>query len=452
MSENNDKDQATSTWRLTPIRVVCLVFGVVIVIIGFLADQFGFGQSGSFGIGQLLMVLIGFFGLLIGLLGKGIVDLYRGIAILLLNTFILLAILELVAIIIARSGIIPSYRQEVLETYKELPYYTSQDWTEDYWREAAEAENYRYEPYVVWRHQPFDGLTIHINGEGIRETPGAECGSEAYKVFIFGGSSMWGWGSPDWGTIPAYLQLGLEDRMQKPVCVINFGEDAFVSTQSLIELMKQLQRGNIPDLVIFYDGVNDVYAAYDSGQLGVHSALRDAVEKYEENENPLVKWFKSSRQFQIFERFVRNITSAGSQKNKIHGDDGTEMDNERLAEMIITPYLSNYKMVGALAQENNFEYGFFWQPHLAAGRKKLSPEEQLIKAQLDSDLATLAKVVYDDVASLAQEYENLWDISNALDEENTQIWIDEWGHVTPEGNRLVVEEMLSVLWNPQVGH
>jgi hypothetical protein len=427
MPDNRDIEQTTTIWHLAPLRVTCFVISGIFLAISLMADKFGFGQPGSFGIGQLLLALFGFFVLLLGLLGKRIVELYRGAAILLLNTLVLLAVLELMAIVIARSGVIPSYRQEVLASYQGLPYYASQDWTEDYWREAAEAENYRYEPYVVWRHLPFDGQTIHINEEGIRETPGAECGVEAYKVFTLGGSSMWGWGSPDWGTIPAYLQLGLEDRMQKPVCVTNFGEDAFVSTQSLIELTRQLQIGNIPDLVIFYDGVNDVYAVYDSGELGVHSALRDAVERYEENEHPLVKWFKSSRQFQLFERFIRNLTTAKSQSNQINGDGRTEMDTQRLVKMIVQPYLNNYRMVSALAQEYGFEYAFFWQPHLAIGRKELSPEEQLIKARLNTDLVALAKAVYDDIASLAPEYENLWDISNVLDEEDTQIWIDEWG-------------------------
>jgi hypothetical protein len=38
---------------------------------------------------------------------------------------------------------------------------------------------------------------------------------------------------------------------------MNFGESGFVSTQSVIQLMQELQSGNIPHLVIYYDGVND---------------------------------------------------------------------------------------------------------------------------------------------------------------------------------------------------
>jgi hypothetical protein len=68
-------------------------------------------------------------------------------------------------------------------------------------------------------------------------------------------------GAPDWGTIPAYLQEELEERFNGAVCVVNYGEDGFASTQEVILLLIELQRGNVPDAVIFYDGVNDVTAA-----------------------------------------------------------------------------------------------------------------------------------------------------------------------------------------------
>ena len=67
-----------------------------------------------------------------------------------------------------------------------------------------------YYPYVGWRRAPFKGTTIEIDQNGIRVTPGADCSAKSFKVFTFGESSMWGTGSPDWGTIPAHLQRGLE--------------------------------------------------------------------------------------------------------------------------------------------------------------------------------------------------------------------------------------------------
>ena len=92
---------------------------------------------------------------------------------------------------------------------------------------------------------------------------------------------MWGTGSPDWGTIPANLQKGLEKLRQGPVCVMNFAESAYVSTQDIIMLLLQLQSGNVPDLVVFYNIAGDISAAYQSGRAGVHANLDEIAARFE---------------------------------------------------------------------------------------------------------------------------------------------------------------------------
>ena len=64
---------------------------------------------------------------------------------------------------------------------------------------------------------------------------------------------MWGTGSPTWGTISANLQKGLEKLRPGLVCVMNYAESAYVSTQDIIMLLLQLQSGNVPDVVLFYN-------------------------------------------------------------------------------------------------------------------------------------------------------------------------------------------------------
>ena len=432
--------------QLKPIQLVLIGIGGAILILALMVDWLGFGQPGNFGIGQLLLIVIGLVLVLIGLFGRRVIDLYRGIAIMLLNTLALLAFLELGAIVIARLGFLSSDAQVTLKTYPQLPYYTDQDWAQIFWRESKMAENYRYEPYTIWRHLPFEGTTVNISQESIRQTPGADCTADAYRVFTFGGSTMWGWGAPDWGTIAAHLQTGLEGRLRSPLCVINFGEDGFVSTQSLIDLMRQLQSGNAPDVVIFYDGVNDVYAAYESGQAGVHATLDNIAAKFEEQEHPLIKWIKSSRQFSLLESLVNNLKWGDSQSDQNFGNyKGLGIATDHLADSVTGTYLNNYKIVGALAQEYDFEYFFFWQPHLGIDQKELTVEEQVIKSEFDPELINLTQAVYDKIYLSAPDYEHLQYIADVFKEQDAQIWIDAWGHITPEGNRLVAQEMIAAI-------
>ena len=150
-----------------------------------------------------------------------------------------------------------------------------------YWREFGVSRRQAYRPYVLWRRHAFSGKTINVDADGVRLTPGAVCGPSSFKVFVLGGSTVWGTGSADWNTLPAHLQTELQRVSARPVCVVNFGESAWVSTQSVLQLLLQLQAGNVPDLVISYEGYNDADSVDQSGRAGVHENLAQLVAIFE---------------------------------------------------------------------------------------------------------------------------------------------------------------------------
>ena len=47
------------------------------------------------------------------------------------------------------------------------------------------------------------------------------------------------------------------------------GESGYVNTQSLLALELELRGGNVPDEVIFYDGVNDVFSTFQNNEAGL---------------------------------------------------------------------------------------------------------------------------------------------------------------------------------------
>lgn len=437
------EDTPRRRFRLLPI--ISSVVGTAIIVTALLADRLGFGDPGGLGTGQLLLALAGLSLILAGLLGRRIADLYRATAVVLVTTLALLGGLELGAIVLFRSGILPAYRGILVE-YARLPYYSAKDWGDVYWQEAKNSERYQYQPYTVWRHLPFEGSTIHIDQDGIRLTPGADCSQDAYTVFAFGGSTMLGWGAPDWGTIPAYLQAGLESLMSKPVCVVNLAEDGFVSTQSLIALVRELQSENVPDAVVFYDGVNEVIAAYESGEPGVHVTLAKIAARYENPENPLLAWVQGSRVYSLIELLAGKLTYERQESDLSMFRLGpAQADRTHLADAVVEVYIGNYRLVDALAHEYGFKYSFFVQPHLAVSEKTLTAEEQELVSRMDPALASLAEAVYARLASTAPDYEHLWFIADVLDGERTQIWIDQYGHITPAGNRIVAQEILKTV-------
>ena len=149
----------------------------------------------------------------------------------------------------------------------------------EFWTEFAQTGEIGRWPYFYWRHEGFTGKYFNIDSQGVRRTvkpAGAGAAAGAKKIMVFGGSTVWGTGVPDAKTIPSILQSRLGDGYD----VYNYGEISYVAAQELNYLLYQLSRGNVPDAVIFYDGINDGYAgAYSPAVPRDPHYIRDIIEK-----------------------------------------------------------------------------------------------------------------------------------------------------------------------------
>lgn len=381
---------------------------------------------------------------------------YNFAAIAVLNTLLLLMIVELISTGLVRTIDLPGTKKiiarltgrpnDVVVYYQELPYFTEQDWSPLYWKEFKLTLRKAYSPYVIWRSRPFDGTMVNIDPSGYRHTPAAECGSDAYKVYVFGGSAIWGWGSPDWDTIPALLQSRLHAEFGTPVCVMNYGENAYVSTQGLIHLILLLESGDVPDMVIFYDGVNDILAASQSGMPIVHQNLSEISTLFEDDQAPIIRFFQASNSYKLLQVILSQIPiSVDSEAPKF------QYYPELLSDQVTEAYLHNYEIVSLLADSYHFDFYFFWQPHILIGNKHLSSEEQNMITgldwvlKLDPPLVELFQKTYKKIESETPSYERLYYLGNIFDPVEETIWIDTWGHITPEANQIVTDELIRVI-------
>ena len=429
-------------------RWVAGVVGGLMILVALLADELGLDHSQSFGTGETLLLITGAGALTVALAGPRFRALYRDAAILLLGTVIVIGLIELTLIVystlsgasIAPTGLIDS----LSDHYRGLSYYADQEWSEQYWDENDRGAAQLYRPYVGWRTAPFVGKTLNVDEGGLRHTPDTECGQPAaYKVFVLGGSAVWGWGSPDWGTLPAYLQDELAARREGPVCVLNLGENAFVSDQELVELVTRLRVGEKPDLVIFYDGVNDVLAAHETGRPGLHQNFRLIAGRVEGEQSPLLVWLQQLNTVQLAYRLTRGSGS--------HQVGRSPADTSVLAEEIVDSYLGLVDVVEGLAQAYGFDVLFFWQPYILLVGKPLTAEERAMVESPDMmlekepDLVNLFNETYRRMATRARERERLEDLSQVFNALELPLWIDTWGHVTPVGNQVVARTMVPLI-------
>jgi hypothetical protein len=110
-----------------------------------------------------------------------------------------------------------------------------------------------YHSHIGWRRVAWAKDGVHVEGPYLqRRTLNAGTSAHA-KVYFFGGSTMWGDGVDDGATIPSLFaaRTGLHAE--------NFGEPGYTAHQNLSLLIKVLQDGHRPDLVVFFDGVNEVW-------------------------------------------------------------------------------------------------------------------------------------------------------------------------------------------------
>lgn len=315
--------------------------------------------------------------------------------------------------------------------------YKNVSWGNDYFKEFNESFDARWEPYVYWHRKPYKGKYITIDSTCRRFTPNPEIGSEHVpRIFMFGGSTMWGTGARDSFTIPAILAAEL-GRRGTTVEVVNFGESGFVTTQEVIVLLRELQKGNIPDAVVFYDGINDAYSAYQQGIPGLAQNEANRVQEFN-----MLKRLPELRGM-VLKDAVSNLASVRVAKS-ILGIKETESEPDfdaHVAEQSVDLYLKNIGLVKALAASYKFKFQFYWQPTIF-GKNKLSEYEQSeydSQKHLERVYMETYRMVHDKSTSVRTD-KSFHNLSDIFLHEEEPVYID-WMHLSERGNAVIAMAM-----------
>ncbi|MCI0432215.1 MAG: SGNH/GDSL hydrolase family protein [Gemmatimonadetes bacterium] len=442
--------QVEGTRAGSRLRAGLIAMGVVVAGLAIGADLLAPGGSSGFGRGQLLLATAGVLLVAAGLLGGRAVPLYKGFALVLVNTAVLLVALEATSALILRflggsNRVDPDARYR--EGIEEVSWYYGRPWAEDFWSEHWEAERQqRYQPFVVWRIAPYTGTHVNVDEPGIRSTPGADCGAGAQRIGVFGGSAVWGWGAPDDETIPAHLQRALGASGIR-ACVTNYGQNGWVSTQDLIELQRLIAAGEAPDVAIFYNGYNDIGAAAQSGQAGEHLFQNRIARQFEGRDNtapergalPLVR---QTRTWALIARLT-TPDAGGERRPGRDAPSAAEPAVADLADAVVRIYVANYRALIALAREHDFSLHVFWQPLLPLSGKPRTPEEGRMGRNL-GPILPLAEAVFARMTEAIPRDPHFHDLRAMFDQDSSLAFID-FVHLTPDANQKVAMRILAEL-------
>ena len=424
---------ATPANRMPLVRRATGVAGALLVVLALMPE---IRHTGSPGLGaiQVALLALGVLALLIAWLGRRLPSAYRATAVIVLNTVVFLGALELGAALVGG-------RMRQRSTLHPEGYYGRTPWGARFLREQSTSmAKDVYRPFALWKRAPTSGQSVNVDAEGVRLTPGATCVPGAYRVLMLGGSTMWGIGSPDSATIPARFQAKLAARTTRPVCVVNLGEKGYTSLQELVFLVTRLRSDAVPDLMVFYDGVNDVRVAADQSDAGLHFGLRQVADKLEEVPPPLaLRVRRSSFMSLVLPPLVPSADSLVVEDYRARG-----VSADSLADRVVARYLDTHRAIRGLSREYGFDYAFFWQPVIWRTKKPFTAEEQVVVRNAVQGLPELYHAVYSRIHEIAPREDGLYDISDVFDGQTAFIYND-FNHVVPEGNEMVVTRMLADL-------
>lgn len=210
----------------------------------------------------------------------------------------------------------------------------------------------QYHPFAAFTEKAYRSRWVNIHPAGFRY--GKNQGifpldSSVFNIFLFGGSSAFGYGVPDEETISSQLQSLFEKNYPKQkIRCYNFGSAFHYSSQERVFFEDILSKGHLPDAVLFLDGLNEFFfeQPFGSEQMEKFFELSPSTLLYHSaGQLPLLRAFQSF-QNRFFSR-LENLKAFEAEKHILD---------------CIRRYQQNRKLINAIASGYQISVFFFWMP------------------------------------------------------------------------------------------
>jgi lysophospholipase L1-like esterase len=228
--------------------------------------------------------------------------------------------------------------------------------------------------------------------------------------------------------------------------VSNFGVEGYVNDQELILLQEQLKAGGHPDIVVFYDGINDSSLAWNpGGPPPAHWSFGTIKSRVEGSVSGRLDFLQESYAM----RLAREVLAETRPRRSFAPLISRSQPN---VPLVVDNYEGNLRIARALSNAYQFKLYCFWQPILIYGHKPLVPFEQHM-AEVDTSGMSAGSAWFLVMRSVYQEAErraavdgNFIFLGNLFDSRKDPIYVDE-GHLGPEGNNLAAKAIASYIQN-----
>ncbi|WP_298419163.1 SGNH/GDSL hydrolase family protein [uncultured Kordia sp.] len=287
--------------------------------------------------------------------------------------------------------------------------------------------------FIHYKLSKFNGKHTNIDKKGHRKTKNFnnKKNIDMLKIFCFGSSTMFSVDARDEYTIPSEFSKLIDQSFPNiNVEVTNLGCHGYTRNIENAQLQQQIIQENVPDIVIFYDGVNETYAAYNNNKAGTIAS-----------EVSFKDTFKKTTPFNLYVYLKNTLRLANTLKAKISKSKPYIISNaEQLAIDIAEHYTAQMEISEALAFHYNFKVFNFSQPiiytkkQLTGFEKKVINQHQYYQPLHGDTYEVLAK------RASAITDTHFADISHTFNNTEKTIYTD-YCHTGEFGNLLIAKEM-----------
>tara|TARA_B100000963_G_scaffold31269_1_gene23146 strand:- start:7144 stop:8301 length:1158 start_codon:yes stop_codon:yes gene_type:complete len=303
-----------------------------------------------------------------------------------------------------------------------------------------EVENLKmkYKSFIGWRPEPVKMKYVNISKlYNNRISTGEKLNN---STWFFGGSTTWGYGTPDWETIPSLYNKKTGNK------VFNFGEQGWVSRQSLNQLISAIGDGNKPSAVIFYSGVNDMSVGCDIkiNNFPYHARQMQISKKLENvNLQEITTDFITRPYIKILNKlYFTNDLMVPNSQHACH-------KNKKRAQLVANHLVQNWYVAYLVSKSNNAKFYAVLQPNIITSNSTNQNFNHVKNIRNSFPRYKLeVNAVYPLIVSKVKSYCDLdLDFCNSFIDGRNWITNDynvfiDTNHLVKEGNQIIVENLI----------